>query len=321
MRSQQRALDIAYLIPDEYWSSTVTGVVEIFHAMQRNVSAFQNTGFRGVAVTFLRGSRKLVHGFSGFSIDTLYFQHPSVKDKFFDAVIVPSVWNLSVDNLKESSRALSWLKDQHQRGSLVVGLVTGVFYLAEAGLLHEREATIHWASVNIFRQRYPTVKLTPNLQMVEADRVITAATTPATFDVAILIIQRFMGDRTAEYVSHYFTIRGKDAPLPTFLESSSHDSLVDACRDKMRMNLTENWSLETLARQFSVTPRTLSRRFAKATGLSPILYLTKQRLNMARNLLRSTSLQVQEVAEQSGFCSTTVFCRNFKKEFSQTPGQ
>ncbi len=321
MSSQQRALEIAYLIPDEYWSSTITGAVEIFHAMQRNVSVFQRTDFRSVEVTFLRGRRKKVRGFSGFSIETQYFQHPSVRDKFFDAVIVPSVWNLSIDNLNESHRALMWLKDQHQRGSLIVGLVTGVFYLAEAGLLHGREATIHWASVNIFRQRYPTVKLTPKSHMVEADSVITASTTPATFDVALLIIQRFMGDRTAEYVSHYFTIRGKESPLPTFLEPSTNDTLVDACRDRLRMQLGDAWTLEALAQQFNVTPRTLSRRFVQATGFSPISYLTKQRLELARNLLQSTTLQVQEIAEQSGFLSTTVFCRNFKKEFSLTPGQ
>jgi len=174
--------------------------------------------------------------------------------------------------------------------------------------------------VNLFADEIVPVTAT-KLQTVESDNVITTSSTPATFDVALLLIQRFFGDRAAEYASHYFTIRDKDAPLPEFLQPSSHDALVDAARDKMRMNYAQDLTLQELAALFNVTPRTLSRRFVGATGISPIQYLIKQRLNIARNLLQSTDLQIQQIAEQSGFGSATVFCRNFKKEFKQSPRQ
>jgi len=51
----------------------------------------------------------------------------------------------------------------------------------------------------------------------------------------------------------------------------------------------------------------------------PVHYLVKQQRNIARNLLQSTDLQVQQISEQSGFGSDTVFCRNFKVEFGQSP--
>jgi transcriptional regulator GlxA family with amidase domain len=317
--TQPRSVEIAYLIPDQFWSSTVTSAVEVFHGMQLNSKHFQTKEFKGFEISFLRCTEREVTGFSGIPLDTKYFDSPSINEKRFDAVIIPSVWDLSMENLLEAKDALIWLKKQHQQGSIIAGLVTGVFYLAEAGLLDQREATVHWASVNIFKQRYPQIKVTPQLQMIESDNVITTSSTPATFDVALLILQRFLGDRSAEYASHYFTIKDKEAALPAFLEPSCNDALVDAARDKIRMNFSEEFTLESLARLFNVTPRTLSRRFVSATGISPIHYLLKHRLNVARNLLQSTDLQIQQVAEQTGFGSATVFCRNFKKEFNQTP--
>jgi transcriptional regulator GlxA family with amidase domain len=317
--TQQRAVKIAYLIPDQFWSGTVVGAVEIFHGMALNAKAFQSKQYRGFDVSLLSTTEKKPLGFSGLTLDTRYFGAPEFINERFDAIVVPSVWNLSMDNLRESDNALAWLRRQHQQGCIVAGLVTGVFYLAEAGLLDGREATIHWASVNIFQQRYPNIKITPQVQLIESDNIISTSTTPATFHVTLLLIQRFLGDRAAEFASHYFAIRDKEAPLPEFLEPSSLDTLVDAVRDKIRMNYTEDISLEGLASEFNVTSRTLSRRFVAATGITPIHYLTKQRLNIARRLLQSTDFQIQRIAEQSGFASATVFGRSFKQEFGQTP--
>lgn len=318
MTSTQRAVEIAYLIPDQFWSSTISSTVEVFHGMTLSPKLFQSSEFCGFKMTFLRCTRSKVTGFSGLRFDTQYFASTATQQRF-DVVIVPSVWGLSMESLERSKPALAWLSGQHAQGSLVVGLVTGVFFLAEAGILSGREATIHWASENIFRQRYPKVKVSPKIQMVESDNIITTSTTPATFDALLLLIQRFLGDRSAEFASHYFTIRDKDAPLPLFLEPSCNDKLVDAARDKIRLGLAQELSLTDLARQFNVTPRTLSRRFVSATGMTPIHYLGKHRLNTARRLLQSTDLQIQQIAEQAGFASATVFCRNFKQAFAQTP--
>ena len=318
MTSTPRAVEIAYLIPDQFWSSTISSTVEVFHGMTLNPKLFQSSEFRGFTMTFLRCTRTKVTGFSGLRFDTQYFAS-AAKQQRFDVVIVPSVWGLSMESLERSKPALAWLNGQHAQGSLVVGLVTGVFFLAEAGILNGRETTIHWASASIFRQRYPKVKVSPKIQMVESDNIITTSTTSATFDALLLVIQRFLGDRSAEFASHYFTIRDKDAPLPLFLEPSCNDKLVDAARDKIRLSFAQRLSLTDLARQFNVTPRTLSRRFVSVTGMTPIHYLGKHRLNIARRLLQSTDLQIQQIAEQAGFTSATVFCRNFKQAFAQTP--
>lgn len=318
-QNNPRSVNIAFLIPDQFWSSTVTGSAEIFHAMALNSQVFQSKVFKGFEVSLLRTTHKKPTGFSGLALPTRYFAHSSIADKYYDAIIIPSVWNLSLSNLRESEKALSWLREQHRHGCILAGLVTGVFYLAEAGLLDGQEATIHWASVNIFQQRYPKVRLTPQAKLIQSGNIITTSTTPATFDLTLLLIQRFLGDSAAEYASHYFAIRDQSAPLPEFMEPTTHDTLVDAVRDKMRVSYMEALSLEELANQFNVTARTLSRRFVSATGVTPIQYLIRQRLTIARQLLQSTDLQIQQIAEQAGFHSATVFGRSFKQEFGLTP--
>jgi len=318
MHNPQRAVEIAYLIPDQFWSSTISSTVEVFHGMTLSPRLFQSNEFRGFNTTFLRCTRARVTGFSGLRFDTEYFASTAGQQRF-DVLIVPSVWGLSLDSLERARPALAWLKAQHAQGCVVVELVTGVLFLAEAGILDGREATIHWASANLFRQRYPEVKVSPKIQMVESDNIITTSTTPATFEALLLVIQRFLGDRSAEFASHYFTIRDKDATLPAFLEPSCNDRLVDAARDCIRLNFARELSLAELARQFNVTPRTLVRRFLSATGLTPMQYLGKHRLEIARRLLQSTDLQIQQVAEQAGFASATVFGRCFKRAFAQTP--
>lgn len=314
-----RNVKIAYLIPDQYWSATVTGATEVLYGMQLNAKAFQSTAYQGFEISLLRTTRKNPTGFSGLTLPTQYFGDPAVCNERYDAIVIPSVWNLSMNNLRESHKALDWLKQQHDNGCIVAGLVTGVFYLAEAGLLDGCEATIHWASINIFKQRYPKVKVNPQAKLIQSGRVISTSTTQATFDLTLLLIQRFLGDRAAEYASHYFAIRDQSAPLPEFLEPTTHDTLVDAVRDKIRTAYTEELSLDDLANQCNVTPRTLTRRFVSATGTTPIQYLIKQRLAVARQLLQTTDLQIQQIAEQSGFQSATVFGRSFKQEFDLTP--
>ena len=82
-------------------------------------------------------------------------------------------------------------------------------------------------------------------------------------------------------------------------------------RDIIKLYYRDELSLEQLASRLNVTARTLSRRFVSAIGTTPIQYLIRQRLNIAKGLLQSTDLQIQIIAEQSGFGSATVFCRQF----------
>ena len=68
-----------------------------------------------------------------------------------DIIIVPSMWRNPRPILKKHKVLISWLKKCWQQGSTLIGVGTGVCFLAESGLLDDHSATTHWHYVEQFQ--------------------------------------------------------------------------------------------------------------------------------------------------------------------------
>ena len=86
-------------------------------------------------------------------------------------------------------------------------------------------------------------------------------------------------------------------------------------------NCLENILIRDIANKYFIDAYYLSHIFKEATGHSPKQYLMLQRLAHAKELLLHTSLQICEIAEQSGFSDINNFIRYFKRQMMITPGQ
>jgi transcriptional regulator GlxA family with amidase domain len=84
----------------------------------------------------------------------------------------------------------------------------------------------------------------------------------------------------------------------------------------MRERLDEPLTVAGLARHANVAERTLMRRVHAATGTTPIKWLTAQRVRRARELLETTDLPMERVAEASGLGSTA----NLRQHFTLATG-
>lgn len=80
-----------------------------------------------------------------------------------------------------------------------------------------------------------------------------------------------------------------------------------------------SYSLEQLARDYNVSPSTLSHRFKEVTGVSVMDYLLSCRLTAAKNYLIGTTLSVGEIVELCGFSDNSNFSRTFKKQTGLSP--
>lgn len=80
-------------------------------------------------------------------------------------------------------------------------------------------------------------------------------------------------------------------------------------------------SIENIAELYGISSSHLSRDFANDTGMSPIKFLTKLRIEHAKKLLQTTLLPISEIAEQCGYKQTNYFCKIFKDTVGQTPLQ
>lgn len=89
--------------------------------------------------------------------------------------------------------------------------------------------------------------------------------------------------------------------------------------DSLQRRLNEPWTVTAMAGLAGVSPRTFLRRFQNATGESPGVWLTGQRIAFARELLETTSAGVAIVAERAGFGSPETLRHHFRRRFGISP--
>ena len=100
-----------------------------------------------------------------------------------------------------------------------------------------------------------------------------------------------------------------------------HSAIVQKVLTYIAANISGELTLTTLARLVMVTPCYLSALFHKETGMTLAEYITAQRMRVALQLLKSTHLQIQNVAQLSGYSDPGYFGKCFKRFYGVSPLQ
>ena len=77
----------------------------------------------------------------------------------------------------------------------------------------------------------------------------------------------------------------------------------------------------SVAKRFHITPNYLSHIFQKSGSVGFNEYLTRVRLEKAKQLLRGYDLKVKEIAHNCGFVDSNYFCRLFRKTTERSPSE
>lgn len=112
--------------------------------------------------------------------------------------------------------------------------------------------------------------------------------------------------------------QARDMLEKTYKELSGSNRLAHVV-DYIKKNIRENLQLEELASQACMSKAHFLRTFKNELGLTPMEYVVKERLKLAKYYLVMGGFQIQEVCLMSGFNNLTNFIRAFKKEFQHTP--
>ncbi len=240
-----------------------------------------------------------------------------------DIIIVPSLWRNPRPVLKQQSKLITWLKDCWQHGSTLVGVGTGVCFLAESGLLDEHPATTHWHYVEQFKRDYPQVELKPDFFITQSERIYCAASLNALADIVVHLISQTYGRAAAQNVERNFSheIR-KPYEEQRYLEGAVDrhaDELIAQIQFWLKTNLTTDFSLEKVANTFGLSQRSFTRRFKDATGIRATQYWQQLRIETAKELLASSNLSIQEIAYYVGYQDQGHLARLFKKSLHLTP--
>ncbi|MDO9553421.1 AraC family transcriptional regulator [Rhodonellum sp.] len=104
----------------------------------------------------------------------------------------------------------------------------------------------------------------------------------------------------------------------TYKQLSSNNRLAHVI-DFIKSNIRENINLDQLSEKACMSKAHFSRIFKIELGMTPMEYVLKERLKMAKQYLKIGAFQIQEVCFMAGFNNITYFIRAFKNEFGLTP--
>src|SRR5690606_32308558 len=95
---------------------------------------------------------------------------------------------------------------------------------------------------------------------------------------------------------------------------------VQAAQDWVAGHFSVVNPLEEMIRHTGLTERTFKRRFTSATGLSPIAYVQRLRIEDAKRRLERTESSVDEISWQVGYEDSAFFRRLFRRVTGLAPG-
>lgn len=237
-----------------------------------------------------------------------------------DTIIIPG-WPKPISPPPE--RLVRALIRAHERGARLVSICVGSFVLAATGLLDGRRATTHWRFADQMARDFPLVRVEPDVLYVDETDILTSAGSAAGIDLCLHIIRKDFGTVVANAVARRAVVSPhREGGQAQFIDKpvgeAAHPWLSDLLH-WVSKRLDERITIEQLAKTAHMSTRTLARRFAATTGTSPLHWLTGLRVRRAKDLLETTTLSIEEVAQASGFASAALLRHHFHATVKLSP--
>jgi transcriptional regulator GlxA family with amidase domain len=239
----------------------------------------------------------------------------------FDYLVV--VGGLLHGGQRVPPRFTAYLKEAAAAGVKLIGLCTGSFILARAGLLEGYLTCVSWFHREEFAAEFPACRILSN-QMFVADRDrLTCAGGTSVVHLAAHIIERTI-DRASAVKALRIMIEEQPLPSRTLqpeevVSVRSTDSVVHKAMLLLEQQLHSPAPIEQLCAPLGIGRRQLERRFQRDVGLSPAEYRARLRADRARWLLQNTDMDVTEVSFECGFHDGASLSRFVRKELGVSP--
>ncbi len=255
---------------------------------------------------------------AGLAVDTRYgLEELAAADTVIVAAMAPRT------RLNPPEPMLQAIRAAHARGARIASICSGVYALAAAGLLDGRPATTHWMFAGEFAQRFPAVKLDRDVLYVDDGDILTSAGTGAGIDLCLHMIELDHGAAVANTVARRMVVAPhRDGGQAQYVQPSlvpGNGAGLGRCLDWAREHLDRPLTVADLARQAGLGQRTFVRRFADATGLSPLRWLTAERIRLAQQLLETSDEPVERIARRTGFGTAPNLRQHFRRATSVSP--
>jgi len=254
-------------------------------------------------------------------------QRPVESIETTDIVIVPSVVLRGRWEKGRYPRLVEWLRRMHGRGAVLCSACSGIFLLAETGLYDAKDATVHFGYTREFESAYPEVRIHPERVLVisgDGDALVSSGASTTWHDMVLHLIARYAGATTAQDVARMLALQWHQdglTPYIVFEGKTDHgDAEILSAQNWLREHFAVRNAVEELVKRSKLAERTFKRRFVRATGLTPIAYVQRLRIEDAKRRLERTNDSVEEISWRVGYEDAAFFRRLFRRTTRLAPG-
>ncbi|QHY94089.1 HTH-type transcriptional regulator CdhR [Streptomyces sp. S4.7] len=211
----------------------------------------------------------------------------------------------------------------HRGGARLAAISTGAFAVAATGLLDGRRATTHWHYTRALAARHPLVRVDENVLFVDEGSVLTSAGAASGIDLCLHILRTELGVAASNHaarrlVAAPYRSGGQAQYVPRRVPEPLGERFA-ATREWALHRLGEPLTLKALARHAAVSPRTFSRRFVQDTGYTPMQWVMRARVDMARELLERSERSIEQIATDVGLGTGANLRTHFRRTLGTTP--
>ncbi len=242
--------------------------------------------------------------------------------KFTDLVIIPAV-NYDDNLIKDNTALISWIREQYKTGSEIATMCSGAFLLAATGLLDGKTCSTHWNLAANFKRLYPDINIQPDKLITSEKGIYTNGGAYSFLNLLLFLVEKYFDRPTAIYCSKIFQIeidRTSQSAFSIFQTQKNHgDDLIDKAQIFIEENLSEKISFGQLASKLAISRRNFDRRFIKATGNTPVEYLQRVKVEVAKKTLEKGRKSIFEVMNEVGYSDDKAFREVFKKITGLSP--
>jgi len=205
----------------------------------------------------------------------------------------------------------------------LIGLCTGSFILARAGLLDGYQVCVSWFHIEEFREQFPRLRAESSHQFVIDGERLTCAGGISSAHLAGHLVEKHVGRGRA---LKGFRVMLEEATWPAtawqpeeIVTRPSHDALVKRAMLQIEGSLGGESRLSMLALSLGLSVRQLQRRFEQDIGIGVREYRRNLQMARAKWLLEHTDWQMTKIALDCGFSDSAHFSRTFKQQFHTLP--
>ena len=133
--------------------------------------------------------------------------------------------------------------------------------------------------------------------------------------------QQFITLAVQKFLLIFYEKYGRNPHAEDMSKENSHFELAVRVINYLNQHLSENFSLDDIAKELGVSSSHMSHCFKEATGISIVDHLNRLRCYTAKNYLMHSNKKINEIAELCGYQNNSYFARTYKKIIGYAPNK